>query len=272
MSQRRRASPPPETTAPPRLKNPSWARAVHQHLAYQEELEGRDPEGVAYGQDEENSEGEEDSGGDETTGVYVWSDFLGTYIPAFECDEDEMIATCMPNDDGDAELAHNEGAGESRREGKEPAVDTPGQLRVLLHRQTPRATTAPPPARPAEEMDPRGVYSAPPPDQGSIRAAERRAEDLKLTNLFSHIYNMRRTRSTPRTQMSPSKAWPLESTETLTIIRGFRLSHAHHPKAQQRAEDALEQQRRHWRASSSIKYSCPIQLQVSGCDGEQAAQ
>ncbi|KAK3256021.1 hypothetical protein CYMTET_34821 [Cymbomonas tetramitiformis] len=157
---------------------------------YEEELEGRDPEGVAYGEGEEDSGSEEDSGGDETTGIYVWSDFLGTYIPAFECDEDEMVAACMPNSDGDAESGNCEGAGESSREGKESAVDTPGRLRVLLHRQTPRATTAPPPARPAGEMEPRGVHSAPPPDQGSIRAVERRAEELKLTNLSSHIYNM----------------------------------------------------------------------------------
>ncbi|KAK3250431.1 hypothetical protein CYMTET_40187 [Cymbomonas tetramitiformis] len=189
MSQRRSAIPPPETTSSTSSQE-SWARAVPNHLAHQEELEGRNPEGVAYGEGEEDSGSEEDSGGDETTGVYVWSDFLGTYIPSFECDEDEMIAACMPNSDGDAESGHHEGAGESRREGKAPAVDTPGRLRVLLHRQTPRATTAPPPARPAGEMDPRGVHSAPPPDQGSIRAAERRAEELKLTNLSSHIYNI----------------------------------------------------------------------------------
>ncbi|KAK3257835.1 hypothetical protein CYMTET_33096 [Cymbomonas tetramitiformis] len=95
----------------------------------------------------------------------------------------------MPNDDGDAELVHNEGAGSGRREEKEPAADTPVQLRVLLHRQTPRATTAPPPARPAGEMDPRGAHSAPPSDQGSIRAAERRAEESKRANLASHIYS-----------------------------------------------------------------------------------
>ncbi|KAK3234717.1 hypothetical protein CYMTET_55035 [Cymbomonas tetramitiformis] len=127
MSQRRSASPPPQTTS----SQESWARVVHQHLAHQEELEGHNPEGFAYGQDEENSEHEEDPGDDENpNGVYVWNNFLGTYVPAFKCDEDELIATCLPSDDGDAELVHNEGAGAGRREGKEPTADTPGQLRL----------------------------------------------------------------------------------------------------------------------------------------------
>ncbi|KAK3260817.1 hypothetical protein CYMTET_27132 [Cymbomonas tetramitiformis] len=52
-----------------------------------------------------------------------------TYVPAsFKCDEDEY----PPKDDSDAESAHGWDAEACRREGKEPATDTPGQLRVLL--------------------------------------------------------------------------------------------------------------------------------------------
>ncbi|KAK3273687.1 hypothetical protein CYMTET_18083 [Cymbomonas tetramitiformis] len=194
------------------------ARAAAYHLAHQEELEGHDPEGSTCYEDGENSEDEESPEDDENpSGVYVWNDFLQTYVPASECDEDELTATCMPKDDSDAESVHNEDARAGRREEKEPATEPPGQLRVLLHRQTPRATTIPLPARPAGEMYPRGAHSAPPPDQGSIRAAEKQAEEGKLINLASHIYNTYSENLYPRCSAVAAAAAEASSSRSATF-------------------------------------------------------
>ncbi|KAK3281345.1 hypothetical protein CYMTET_10861 [Cymbomonas tetramitiformis] len=170
-----------------------WARALAWHQAHREGIEGH----TACYEDEEDSADEENLEDEVNNldGVYVWVeavDALQTYVPAFECDEDALVAKCTPwsKDDSDTESMHGRDADARSREGKEPATDTPSQLRVLLHRQAPKATTEPLPTRPAGEMDPRGVHSAPPPDHRSIRAAEKTSAEDKVVSIALHIHSL----------------------------------------------------------------------------------